>query len=142
LPTARVYGTDISAAALSVAARNGADLPNLRLAQSDLLAALVGPFDLVCANLPYIASAELDILEVARFEPLVALDGGADGLALVRRLLAQVPGKLARPGLLLLEIGADQGVAAAEAARTALPGAAVRVLKDYAGLDRVVEVAR
>lgn len=142
LPESQVIATDISAQAALIARDNGVALPNLHVVQADLLAPLTGPFDLIAANMPYIASAELDILDVARFEPLVALDGGPDGLALIRRLLAQAPQKLATPGLLLLEIGADQGAAVRELAAAIFPGAVVDVLKDYGRLDRVVRVER
>lgn len=142
LPESTVYAVDISAAALRIARENAAGLPNLRLVQSDLLAALRGPFDVIAANLPYIASAELNILDVAKFEPSVALDGGPDGLDLICRLLIEAPARLAGPGLLLLEIGADQGAAVTALARAAFPAATVHVLRDYAGLDRVVRVER
>ncbi|MCC7209965.1 MAG: peptide chain release factor N(5)-glutamine methyltransferase [Anaerolineae bacterium] len=142
LPGSLVVATDVSAQAALIAGENGADLPNLHVVQADLLAPLAGPFDLIAANMPYIASAELDILDVARFEPLVALDGGPDGLVLIRRLLEQAPAKLAAPGLLLLEIGADQGAAVRDLAAAAFPGATVDVLKDYGRLDRVVRVER
>lgn len=142
LPASTLYAADISAAALRIARENAAGLPNLHIVQSDLLAALRGPFDVIAANLPYIASAELDILDVAKFEPLVALDGGPDGLDVIRRLLIEAPARLAIPGLLLMEIGADQGAAVAALARAAFPAATVQVLRDYAGLDRVVRVER
>lgn len=140
LPEAFVIAADVSGAALSIAQENGADLPNLAFVQADLLTSFGGRFDLIASNLPYIASAELNILEVARFEPGVALDGGADGLDLIRALLDQVPRRLATPGLLLLEHGADQGAAVAGLARAAFPLADVQNIRDDAGLDRVVRV--
>jgi len=143
LPESSVLATDVSAAALLIAQENGADLPNLRFAQSDLMAALRGPFDVICANLPYIASGELNILEVAKFEPLVALDGGQDGLVLIRRLLAQIlelPARINRPGAIFLEIGADQGSAVRDLACAAFPVVQVTVLRDYGGLDRIVRI--
>jgi release factor glutamine methyltransferase len=140
LPKARVIATDISHAALLIARENAADLANLSYVQADLLAPLRGPLDVICANLPYIATGEMQVLEVAHFEPHVALDGGADGLDLIRRLLAQAPTRLASPGLLLLEIGADQGTAVEALAKAAFPRASVSILKDYARLDRVVRV--
>lgn len=142
LPESQVFAADISAQAALIARENGAGLPNVHVVQADLLAPLAGPFDLIAANMPYIASAELDILDVARFEPLVALDGGPDGLAVIRSLLEQAPAKLATPGLMLLEIGADQGAAVCELAAAAFPGAAVEALKDYGRLDRVVRIER
>jgi release factor glutamine methyltransferase len=77
---------------------------------------------------------------VARHEPALALDGGAGGLALVQRLLAQAPRVLAPGGQLLLEIGATQGKAARALAAGAFPEALVSVHQDLAGLDRVVSV--
>lgn len=140
LPHARVIATDISAAALLVARVNGRDLTNLHFLQADLLAALRGPLDVICANMPYIASKDMSILEVARFEPAVALDGGSDGLALIKRLLEQAPKRLAEPGLLLLEIGADQGEAVRALAQAAFPVRRVVILKDYANLDRIIRL--
>ncbi len=141
LPAARVLATDLSAAALQVAQHNGRDLRNVRFMQGDLLAGIGGQFDVMCANLPYIATAELDVLEVAKFEPAIALDGGNDGLALIRRLLQQAPSRLAKPSILLLEIGADQGDAALAAAHAAFPqGAQISLHQDGAALDRVLQV--
>ncbi|MBN1964661.1 MAG: hypothetical protein JW910_08440, partial [Anaerolineae bacterium] len=96
--------------------------------------------DLIAANLPYIPTEELARLPVARHETLLALDGGPDGLALIRRLLEQAPGVLAADGLLLLEVGAGQGERAAAAARSSFASARIEVLPDYAGHDRVVRV--
>lgn len=140
LPEAHVIATDISHAALLIARDNSEGLSNVSFVQADLLAPLRGPLDVICANLPYIATGEMQVLEVAHFEPHVALDGGADGLDLIRRLLAQAPTRLASRGLLLMEIGADQGAAVEVLARATFPGASVTVLKDYAKLDRVVRV--
>lgn len=140
LPNSRVIATDVSAAALIVARDNGEGLNNVDYVQSDLLAAVNGLFDMICANLPYIATGEMNVLEVAKFEPHVALDGGDDGLVLIRRLLEQAPTRIKTPGLILLEMGADQGQAVAALGKSAFPNADVQVLKDYAGLDRVVRI--
>ncbi len=140
LPQARVVATDVSHAALLIARENGGDLTNIQYVQANLLEPLRGPLDIICANLPYIDTTEMGILDVAHFEPHVALDGGRGGLVLIRHLLDQAPARLAMPGLLLLEIGADQGPAVEALAKAAFPHADVRVLKDYAKLDRVVRV--
>ena len=91
-------------------------------AQGDLLEPLAGqpPFDLIVANLPYVPSGDIAALAPeVRSEPLLALDGGADGLALVRRLVAGV-GRVLRPGgALVLEVGMGQADAVAELARAA-----------------------
>ncbi len=147
LPDAQVWAADVSPEALAVARQNAARynlLDRIVFAPGDLLEPLreSGPFDLIAANLPYIPCAELDTLAVARHEPRLALDGGADGLDLIRRLLAEVPGVLAAHGLLLLEIGAGQGAQVAGLTRETFPGAQVRVIPDYAGHERVVRIER
>jgi release factor glutamine methyltransferase len=142
LPESRVIATDVSHAALVVARENATALTNIHFVQADLLTPLRGPLDIIGANLPYIPTDEVDVLEVARFEPHVALDGGVGGLAVIRRLLQQTPTRLASPGLLLIEMGLDQGATVVALAKEALPGASVSILKDYAGLDRVVRVER
>ncbi len=142
VPHARVVATDVSAAALIVARDNADGLTNVAFVQADLVEPFSGTFDVIASNLPYIATDELNILEVAHFEPHVALDGGSDGLALIRRLLNVAPCHLASPGLMLLEHGADQGAAVAELACQAFPDAQVAILKDDAGLDRIVRIER
>jgi release factor glutamine methyltransferase len=148
----RILASDRSAEALELAIQNvvghgTADLIELR--PGDLLAidpppdAVPAPWDLVVANLPYVASAEVPRLPVAAsFEPRAALDGGSDGLDQVRRLLAALPDGLADGGGALLEIGSDQEGAARGAAAAALAGWPVRVHADLAGHPRVLEVRR
>ncbi|MGQ9908010.1 MAG: peptide chain release factor N(5)-glutamine methyltransferase [Candidatus Flexifilum sp.] len=147
LPPDRVCitGIDSSPAALAVARENAAALLDAARAvtwlESDLLTAWPGtPIDLLVANLPYIPSAVVPTLAVSRFEPASALDGGPDGLDLIRRLLDQVQRCIAPDGLIALEIGADQGVQCAAEARVRFPGARIELRRDYAGHDRVVLV--
>ncbi len=105
------YAVDRSGTALEIAARN-LRLYGMRrqvaLVLADLLGPLPGPFDLICANLPYIPSHRLAGLPVARREPVLALDGGPHGLAIVGRLVAQLPDRLARGGRVLLELDPEQ----------------------------------
>lgn len=97
------------------------------------------PVDLVTANLPYIPTAVVPTLAVAAsFEPVLALDGGPDGLDLVRRLLDGLPAVLAPGGAALLEIGADQGESAPAEAIARLPGWSVEVRPDLGGRPRVL----
>jgi release factor glutamine methyltransferase len=112
----------------------------IHFVRADLLAGITGCFDVIAANLPYIASGVLPTLDVHRWEPALALDGGHDGLDLIRRLLAQAPARLNPGGLLILEIGYDQGARVAALCQEAFPGAAVEVHSDLAGLDRRVLV--
>jgi release factor glutamine methyltransferase len=128
-----------------VAARNFASLgvsDQVRLIQTDLLAPWRGPIDLLCANLPYIPSAELDSLPVLRYEPRLALDGGSDGLRLIARALEQCDALLDEGGLALFEIEASQGKAAPALARNIFPASSVGVKKDAAGNDRLLYVLR
>jgi release factor glutamine methyltransferase len=93
----------------------------------------------VTANLPYVASAEVDQRRGSLgFEPRIALDGGPDGLALLRPMLASLPERAAAGATILLEIGVGQ---AALIDQLAPAGASVTVVPDLAGLDRVVRVA-
>jgi len=144
LPAAVVHASDISPAALTIARLNAAQYaPNVIFHMGDLLRPLLAAgvtVDLLLANLPYIPDNVVPGLAVSRHEPKLALAGGADGLALIAALLAAAPGVLAANGLILLEIGADQGAAAAALAAQHLPTAAIAVHRDYAELDRIVAV--
>ncbi|MFN3930054.1 MAG: protein-(glutamine-N5) methyltransferase, release factor-specific, partial [Thermoflexus sp.] len=93
-------------------------------------------------NLPYVARSEWEELdpEIREYEPMMALDGGPDGLEVIRRFLAQAPRYLRPMGAVFLEIGAGQGAAVMDLARAAFPRAVIRLLKDTAGLDRVVAI--
>lgn len=141
-PQTRVWATDISPQALTIARHNAErNAVHVTFLEGDLLEPLLAQgvqVDLVMANLPYIATAEMLSLEVSRYEPHLALDGGPDGLDLIRRLLIQAPAVINPGALILLEIGADQGESAARLARDAFPGCQCSVMKDYAGHDRVV----
>ncbi len=148
LPGAQVWAADLSFAALQVARLNAARhglSERVHFLQADLLTACGGPtppFDLIVANLPYIPALTLADLPVARHEPLLALDGGPDGLTLIRRLMAQAPRVLATNGLLLLEIEATQGEQVTALAAQAFPGTLIQAHQDYAGLLRVLSVER
>ncbi len=143
-----ITACDRSAPALEVARRNLAALGLLgqpsggaRLAQADLLEPFApGCFDLICANLPYIPTATLHSLPIYGREPTLALDGGPDGLDLVRRLLSQAAGRLASGGLLLCEIEAGQGASALQSARLAFPDARCQVRQDLSHFDRLLVI--
>ena len=111
------------------------------LARADLLGPAGGSLplpDVVIANLPYVASAEVDARQGSLgYEPRVALDGGPDGLTLLRRLLDALPTQAARGATVFLEIGVGQVDAIAALAP---PGWSVSVVPDLAGLDRVVRL--
>jgi release factor glutamine methyltransferase len=144
-PTSRVHGADLSADALAVARDNAYRLGayNVSFSEGDLFAAVppdCGPFDVITANPPYIASSEIEELarDIKEFEPRLALDGGADGLAIVRRIVLGAPAHLARGGVLAVEVGAGE---APEVARLFEAGGFARVTatRDYARIERVVD---
>lgn len=156
-------GTDISAKALEAARRNGEKLlgrsvcswrqegsvtqegsaedraGRISFVQSDLFQGVEGKFDMIVSNPPYIPTEVIHTLmpEVREHEPLLALDGGGDGLFFYRRIVEECREHLLGGGMLFLEIGYDQ----AEAVRGLMEQAGfleINVVKDYAGLNRVV----
>lgn len=152
VPQAEVTATDLSEEALKVARENAERLTagGIRFLQGDLFEAfsnLQAPgselFNLIVSNPPYIPAKVIDGLmpDVKDFEPRLALDGGTDGLDIYRRLIPQAAEHLAPGGVLLLEIGFDQGETVPDLCRQAGLGN-IAVLKDLAGLDRVVRAER
>ncbi|NPV86912.1 MAG: peptide chain release factor N(5)-glutamine methyltransferase [Anaerolineae bacterium] len=142
-PDLLCIASDISRSALQIAACNAARHnigKNLLLLQTDLLLAVDTQFDLVCANLPYIPAADLTYLEVSRHEPAVALNGGADGLSFIRRLMADACRWLAPGGTLLIEIEARQEQSATAIARHLFPHAEINVWHDLAGHARLLQL--
>ncbi len=144
-PRVRILATDISPEALAVARENARRLEletRIRFRQGDLLAALPGPVDLLLANLPYVAERDRDALmpEVAVHEPAGALFSGEAGLDHLRRLLTQAPGYLRPGGLILLEIGYEQGEAVLTLAQQHFPAAAITIHPDLAGQDRLLAI--
>ena len=136
-----MIASDISSRALAIAARNFSTLGvrgRVRLVQADLLTALRGPIDLLCANLPYALSGSLEGSPVVRFEPRQAIDGGPDGLRLVARAIEQSAGRMAAGGLALFELDAAHADDARKLAKSLFPNALVKVKKDLAGWERLL----
>ena len=139
-PGIRGLGADISAAALAVAKRNRDSLGlESDFCISDLFEGIEGVFDMIVSNPPYIASGKIPGLmeEVRGFEPLLALDGGADGLDFYRRIIKDARDFLKPGGWLGLEIGYDQREAVEELLRRQ-GFIRTETLQDLAGLDRTV----
>lgn len=145
LPNARGVATDIALAALRVARANASALglaPRAAFVRCDFGQALAGPFDLVVSNPPYIASAGIAKLapEVRDHDPRGALDGGADGLAAYRAIIADAPRLLGSTGRLVIEVGAGQAAAVMELFRSGgLADAGLR--HDLSGVARAVAAA-
>ncbi len=139
-PSAAVTATDLSDDALRLARDNAFQLGvDVSFVQGDLFAPLAGErFALIVSNPPYIPRPELPTLQAeVLFEPRMALDGGEDGLDFYRRIAREAPAHLVRGGQLMLEIGSPQaGDVCALLSENGLTR--LRVVRDLAGLDRVV----
>jgi release factor glutamine methyltransferase len=145
----RIFATELFPDAMQLALENAvahgvADTISFEIA--DLLPPYMPDdrrFDVIAANLPYVRTEAIDQLPIAAsFEPRAALDGGPDGLEVVRALLTRLPGALADDGTALLEIGGDQGDDAPAAVASVLPGWTATVEADLGGLPRVMRVVR
>jgi release factor glutamine methyltransferase len=145
----KIIASDISRPALEIARRNACKHSlgkQIDFVQCDLLPPHPDPlptdlhFDLICANLPYIPIQTLRELPIYRREPTLALNGGEDGLEVLRRLLQVAPAWLAPGGMILLEIEASQGMTAVSLAYNAFDSAEIHLHKDLAGRDRLVEI--
>jgi release factor glutamine methyltransferase len=139
LPAAEIHAVDFSTEALALAVANAERhglVERVCFNQADLLPPGESKFDLIVANLPYIPADEIASLSPeVRHDPLAALDGGPDGLDLIRRLIDTAPERLTPGGALLLEIGAGQ----ADAVNTLLADSKFRdisVRSDYQNIPR------
>jgi release factor glutamine methyltransferase len=139
-----IFATDISFGALQVAAWNARDhgvFSQIHFIQMDLTNALSGYCDLVCANLPYIPSKEFETLEVGKWEPTMALDGGVEGLRYIQQLMDYLPGLVAEDGYILIEVHSEHANDVVEFARERLSRADIQVQQDLAGRDRLVAIS-
>ena len=145
---AKVYATDISPQALAIAAENAAEHgvgERVRLAEGDLFGALEGEglegrVNILASNPPYISRRELaEVMpEVRDWEPLIALDGGEDGLDVVRRIAQGASSLIAPGGWLLLEIGAGQADEARQIVEAGLDCEKVELIQDLQRIPRVL----
>lgn len=143
LPQAKIYATDISASALDVALLNCQKhgvVNRVCLLQGDMLDPLPEPVDLIVANLPYVKESELPLTGPANSEPVLALNGGIDGLDKIRQLCGQAGHKLRLEGSLLLEIGQGQRKPVTAFLGGLFPRAKIEVTPDLGGIDRVVSL--
>ncbi len=141
-----ILAVDSSTDALALARENAVGqgvADEIVFVEADLLPQASDPFDLILANLPYIPSAEIHRLPIAAsFEPRRALDGGPDGLQVVRRLVAALPEALHESGSALLEMGFDQGPLLAAAVAELSGGWSCRIQPDLSGRPRLAHVGR
>jgi release factor glutamine methyltransferase len=139
----RIIAADVSLDALSVATRNCARLDShqrITIVQGSLLSWLRRPVDLILANLPYLRPEQIAENPSLAAEPRLALDGGPEGLDLIRQLLADAPRVLAPGGAIGLEIDPSQRDTVVDLAARSFPASDVQVLHDLAGLDRHVTI--
>lgn len=143
-PTSKVHATDFDGGALTVARNNALRLGayNVSFSEGDLYEGLrlpYGPFDVIVSNPPYIPTGDIPGLaaDVRSFEPHRALDGGADGLALLRRVIEDAPTRLAAGGALAVEVGAGEAPAVAKLFEARGFRDVVRT-RDYGKIERVV----
>lgn len=146
LPAAKVYAVDVADEVLDVAAyniRSHGVSDRVSLAIGDLLDAVPEPVDLIVANLPYIPTDRIPTLQPeVQKEPALALDGGPDGLDLIRRLLTQAEEKLKENGIILLEMDPEQVPVVQALALKHFPNGATSVEQDLAHMDRVLAIHR
>ena len=117
-------------------------MKGIKFIQSNLLTAIKQDFGLICANLPYIPHERIDSLSVSQYEPRLALDGGVDGLDLIKALLHQCNQLVPAGGLILLEIDPSQGESAMELAKEIMSSTHVNVFYDYAGKARILQIEK
>jgi len=141
-PSLKGVAVDISRGALTITNRNKMKhkIDNLDLIQSDTLSGIYSKFDIILANLPYIPESSLEKLAVSKYEPKLALNGGEDGLQIIKRLIDHIPTHINTPGLVLLEIQNDQSVRVMNYFTKILPNGIITTIQDYSGLDRVIKV--
>ncbi len=143
LPGSKVYAIDLSSAAVEVArlnCRRHKVNEQVSLRQGDLLNPLPEPVDLIIANLPYIKTSELSNLcpEISDFEPMMALDGGENGLDFIERLLRQMNDKMKARSCLILEIGNDHEEAIRGLIHSYIKSTSFRFVTDLNGIKRAV----
>ena len=142
-PEALVTATDISARAIEVARKNALRHGvAVSLVEGDLFAGVEGrKFDIIVSNPPYVSSGEIDTLQrEIRYEPRVALDGGADGVSFYRRMIDRAPRYLAGGGAMLMEIGSGQRRAIEALIEQSGTLRITEIKRDYSGIERVVGV--
>jgi release factor glutamine methyltransferase len=143
LPQAKIYATDISAPALKVARANCQKhgvTRRVHLLPGNMLDPLPETVDLIVANLPYVKESELPVYFPVSFEPVLALNGGPDGLDKIRQLCRQLNDKLRPGGYLLLEMGQGQQKAVTTLLSRLFPSAQIEVIPDLSSIDRVVSL--
>ncbi len=143
IPDLDIIATDISRKALQVARENALRYQvdgQIIFQERDLLTGIEKKMDLIIANLPYIPTAKLKSLPIYSHEPTLALDGGADGLLYIKRVLKSARQQMEPGGAIFLELDEDCGAAALALAREVWPGMTLRLSQDLSGQDRYLSI--
>ncbi len=143
LGNVKIYATDISALALELAVQNSSKhqaLDRICFLQGNLLEPLPEPVDLIIANLPYVKQGDIAKSQSLGFEPDLALNGGRDGLSVIRKFCSQAKDRIKPGGSTLLEIGERQSEKVAALLEKYFPQAVITAHHDFAGIERVIQV--
>lgn len=143
VPDVQILATDLSAAALKVARENAIThqvANRMQFRKNDLLSGIDDKFDLLLSNPPYIPTGELDQLAVARYEPGLALDGGENGMQLIKKLLAQSAKNVLPGACIFLEIQYNQANNVIQLGQQFHTGSTCTTFHDLAGLPRVIKI--
>jgi release factor glutamine methyltransferase len=143
IPKIKIYATDVSDKALEVAKQNCQNhhvMDSVTLLRGDMLTPLLESVDVIVANLPYVKERDIPDKGPLSFEPRTALNGGDKGLDEIKELCRQSADKLNDKGSLLLEIGLGQALAVKLLLKDNFPSGSIKVLKDLAGIERVVSL--
>lgn len=145
LPSCEIVGVDISNQALEVAKKNQIrnEVSNVSFICSDLFENVVGQFDVIVSNPPYIRTEVIgDLSEDVKKEPMLALDGGEDGLVFYKQILSEAPKYLKPNGVIFFEIGYDQKEEVIKLAKSINSNINIECKKDFGGNDRMIKITR
>lgn len=143
IPDLRITATDISPEALEVARENAIHhqaVDQILFKERDLMTGMDDQVDLIVANLPYIPTIKLQSLPVFTREPVLALDGGVDGLLYIKKVLKSAQQHLRPGGAIFLELDEDCGTTALELAKEIWPGMTLKLSQDLAGNNRYLSI--
>jgi release factor glutamine methyltransferase len=143
LTSALIIASDISTSALSICEKNIAfhELSaKITTCLADGLPKIDDKIDLLCANLPYIPSKTVDALRVRLHEPRIALDGGEDGMHIIKKVIADSVNRMKQHSLLLFEIEAGQGQLAVSVATNYYPHSTITIMQDLSGKNRLLRI--
>lgn len=147
LPEAKIFASDLSPKALAVAKQNASlNKVKVEFLLSDLFdnpKMRLEPFDLIASNPPYVEKGQINKLQPElRFEPLISLNGGKDGLNFYRRIIKQAAGRLKKKGLLIFEIGFNQRSRVENIFQKSKNFKIIEVIRDYNKIDRIITAKR